>query len=110
MGAESATFRVLLRMQIRPGMEADFEQTWLDVGGVITSQPANLGQWLMRGVEEAGVYYIISDWVDEPRFREFERSDAHVEHRRRLHPYRSGGSMTTTRVVYHLEGAGVATR
>lgn len=101
-------FRVLLRMQIKPGMEQGFERTWLDVGSVITDHPANLGQWLMKSAEEEGIYYIVSDWADETRFREFERSDEHIDHRQRLHPFRSGGSMTTMRVVYHLTGAGVA--
>lgn len=31
----------------------------------------------MRCSDEAGVYYIMSDWVDEPRFREFEHSWEH---------------------------------
>lgn len=98
-------FRVMLRMHIHPGMEAEFEKVWHSVGDVITRQPANLGQWLMASEDEPGVYYIISDWVDEPSFREFEHSAEHVEHRQKLHPYRSGGSMTTMRIVYHLRGA-----
>jgi heme-degrading monooxygenase HmoA len=97
-------FRVLLRMQIKPGMEADFERVWLEIGDSVTSHPANLGQWLARG-DEDGVYYIVSDWVDEPKFREFETSDRHLEHRQKLHPYRSGGSMATMRIVAHLEGS-----
>ncbi|GII80974.1 antibiotic biosynthesis monooxygenase [Sphaerisporangium rufum] len=101
------TFRVMLRMQIIPGKEADFERTWLGIGDVITEHPANRGQWLMRGAEEESVYYIISDWVDEPRFREFETSAEHLEHRTKLHPYRSGGSMTTMTVVAHLAGSAV---
>ena len=98
-------FRVMLRMQIRPGMEADFEREWLAVGDSVTGHPANLGQWLSRSAEEDGVYHIVSDWVDEARFREFEHSDGHLVHRQRLHPFRSGGSMTTMHVVAHLPGA-----
>jgi heme-degrading monooxygenase HmoA len=98
-------FRVMLRMQIKPGMEADFERVWLKIGDSVTSHPANLGQWLSRSAEEPGVYYIVSDWADEPRFREFEHSDGHLAHRQKLHPFRSGGSMTTMRVVAHLPGA-----
>jgi heme-degrading monooxygenase HmoA len=97
-------FRVMLRMQIKPGMGADFERVWREVGDSVTAHPANLGQWLSRSVEEEDVYYIVSDWVDEPRFREFEHSDRHIEHRQLLHPYRSGGSMTTMHVVAHLVG------
>jgi len=103
----SQRFRVMLQMQIKPGMEDEFERVWLEVGDSVTSHPANLGQWLSRSQDEDGVYYIVSDWVDESRFREFEHSDRHLEHRQKLHPYRSGGSMTTMRVVHSLTGAGL---
>lgn len=98
-------FRVMLRMQINPGMEQDFERVWLDVGDVITGHPANRGQWLSRSLDEQDVYYIVSDWVGEPEFREFESSNEHVEHRAKLHPFRYGGSMTTMSVVAHLPRA-----
>jgi heme-degrading monooxygenase HmoA len=101
-------FRVMLRMVIRPGLEREFEETWRAVGDAVTGHPANLGQWLCRSAEEPGVYYIFSDWADEPRFREFEHSDRHLGHRTRLHPYRSGGSMTTMRVVYDLAPTGAS--
>jgi len=102
---QQSTFRVMLRMTIHPGMEREFEQTWHRVGSAIVAHPANLGHWLSRSTEEESVYYVVSDWVYEPRFREFEHSAAHVEHRTKLHPYRSGGSMTTMRVVYGMTGA-----
>lgn len=101
----STTFRVMLRMNIHPGMEQDFEQAWHRVGSIIVQHPANLGHWLSRSAEEDSVYYVVSDWVDEAQFREFEHSDAHVEHRTKLHPYRSSGSMTTMQVVYGMTGA-----
>lgn len=100
--ATSTAFRVMLRMQLKPGAAADFERTWADIGDSVTSHPANLGQWLARSHDEDDVYYIVSDWVDEPRFREFELSDKHLEHRQKLHPYRSGGSMATMTVVAFL--------
>ncbi|MGC4769689.1 antibiotic biosynthesis monooxygenase family protein [Micromonospora sp. DT44] len=99
------SFRVMLRMEIRPGMAADFERVWREVGDSVTSHPANLGQWLSRGAEEEDIYYIVSDWVGEREFREFETSDRHLRHREKLHPYRSGGSMTTMHVVAHLDGS-----
>ncbi|WP_410663315.1 antibiotic biosynthesis monooxygenase family protein [Amycolatopsis sp. lyj-84] len=99
-----AAFRVMLRMQIKPGAEDDFERVWLEIGDSVTSHPANLGQWLSRA-EEEGVYYIVSDWVSEPLFREFETSERHLEHRQKLHPFRSGGSMSTMSVVAYLPGA-----
>ncbi|MEU6721762.1 antibiotic biosynthesis monooxygenase family protein [Nonomuraea sp. NPDC046802] len=97
------TFRVMLRMQIKPGVEREFEQTWLRVGKAITEHPANQGQWLSKSTEEEGIYYIVSDWDDEPRFREFETSEQHLNHRVQLHPYRSGGSMVTMDVVYAMD-------
>ncbi|MFF8844579.1 antibiotic biosynthesis monooxygenase family protein [Streptomyces sp. NPDC015127] len=111
-GADSAVFRVLLRMEIHTGSERDFEETWLEVGDAVTGHPGNLAQWLLRGAagEKEGrgsVYYIVSDWIDEPSFRAFESSAAHVRHRELLHPYRGAGSMTTMNMVYALRGAGV---
>ncbi|MFC4533227.1 antibiotic biosynthesis monooxygenase family protein [Sphaerisporangium dianthi] len=102
---DTGVFRVMLRMEVLPGKGAEFEKVWHDSAATITGQPANLGQWLSRSAEEDGVYYIVSDWLDEERFRAYERSQAHLEHRGRLHPYRSSGAMTTMRVVYDLAGA-----
>lgn len=101
-------FRVLLTMHVHEGMEEAFEKTWHSVADAVTGHPANLGHWLMRSTEGPSntVYYIGSDWVDEERFREFERSDIHLEHRARLHPYRSSGSIATMRVLHHKTGAG----
>jgi heme-degrading monooxygenase HmoA/ribosome-associated toxin RatA of RatAB toxin-antitoxin module len=99
-------FRVLLRAEIVEGKEKQFEETWREIGEVITGQSANLGQWLMRSQDEPGVYYIISDWTDEERFRVFERSEEHVEHRSKLQPFRTKGSMVTTHVVAELTKAG----
>lgn len=100
MGA--TTFRVMLRMNVKPGAETDYERTWLEVGQAITGHPANLGQWLLRADGEDNVYFIVSDWTDEASFREFERSDAHVAHRTKLHPYRTGGEMWTMRLVHEM--------
>ncbi len=100
-------FRVMLTMRIVPGREREFEETWLSIGNAVTSHPANLGQWLARSSDEPHTYLIVSDWVDEPQFREFERSDGHLRHRERLHPLREGGTMTTMAVLHHLTGDGV---
>lgn len=97
-----AAFRVMLRIQTHPGVGADFERVWLEVGNSVTEHPANRGQWLLRSSDEDDVYFIMSDWVDEPGFREFEQSDRHIEHRQKLHPYRIGGTMATMNVVHHL--------
>lgn len=101
-------FRVTLRMEVHPGRGEEFERAWCAGAEVITGQRANLGQWLSRSADEADVYYIVSDWVDEPGFREYEHSAEHLEHRERLHPYRAAGSMTTMHVLHDLVGAGAA--
>nr|AIW63016.1 monooxygenase [uncultured bacterium BAC-AB1442/1414/561] len=95
-------FRILLRMEIRPDRCREFEQTWLKVGSAVTNDPGNLAQWLLRGHAEENVYYIVSDWVDEPSFRRFENSPEHVEHRAHLHPFRLTGTMVTMESVYRL--------
>ncbi|UNO40775.1 antibiotic biosynthesis monooxygenase family protein [Streptomyces sp. MST-110588] len=98
-------FRVLLRMELHPGREKEFEEAWTAGADVITSQPANLGQWLAASTEEPSVYYIVSDWTDEAGFREYELSETHLEHRKRLHPYRKSGSMSVMTVIRSMTGA-----
>ncbi|MCZ4097832.1 MULTISPECIES: antibiotic biosynthesis monooxygenase family protein [Streptomyces] len=107
-GTDAPPFRVILRMEIRPGAAVNFEHAWLEVARVIALDPANLGQVLVRSAEEEFVYYVFTDWIDEPSFRAFERSEAHVEHRRRLKPFRVGGQMILSQIVYDLGGLGAA--
>lgn len=91
-------FRVMLTLEVDPGLAAEFEQVWQDGAAVITGHPANLGHWLARSTATEHRYYIVSDWVDEKSFRAFESSGAHLEHRARLHPYRRTGAFDTMRV------------
>lgn len=104
--ADANIFRVTLRMEVHPGRGPEFEQAWYDGAEVITGQPANLGQWLSRSADEDDIYYIVSDWVDEPSFRTYELSDEHLVHRQKLHPYRRTGSMITMHVLHDLSGVG----
>ncbi|WP_406379414.1 antibiotic biosynthesis monooxygenase family protein [Streptomyces sp. NBC_01618] len=97
-------FRVMLRMEVRAGLEKEFEQAWHEGTDAVTGHPANLGQWLSRATDEDSTYYIVSDWLDEPRFRKFENSPEHLEHRAKLHPFRSGGSFHTMEIVAHIGG------
>ncbi|WP_039785968.1 antibiotic biosynthesis monooxygenase family protein [Actinoalloteichus spitiensis] len=97
-----SVFRVLLRIEVHPGMSEGFERAWAEVGAAATTHPANLGQWLGRDAENPDVYWVQSDWVDAAGFHEFEHSQRHVVHRRNLGPFRAGGSMTTMTVLTHL--------
>ncbi len=101
-------FRVMLRMEVKPGLEAEFEREWHQGTDAVTGHPANLGQWLSRDTAVEGTYWIVSDWLDEPRFRAFESSPAHLEHRAKLHPFRSGGSFHTSEVLAHIAGRAAA--
>ncbi|MFF3327791.1 NAD(P)-binding domain-containing protein [Streptomyces sp. NPDC002889] len=101
--AETPLFRVILRMEIKPGTQDEFESTWWEVGSAIARQPANRGQTLSRTTEgDRSVYYVVTDWLDEASFRTFELSQDHVEHRRRLGKYRTKGDMITTQTVYDI--------
>jgi heme-degrading monooxygenase HmoA len=93
------SFRVALTVQVKPGLEDDFERAWLSGRDIIAGHPANRGHWLCRSTTDPATWYVTSDWSDEPSFREFERSEAHLEHRQQLHPYRVGGAMATMTVV-----------
>lgn len=95
--------RVLLRFEIEPGQEQEFEKTWLSVAAGIAAQPANLAQSLHRGVDEASTYYVLTDWRDRDSFTAFETSAAHQENLRRLRPFRRGGWMHTMNVAYTLD-------
>lgn len=106
--ADQRVFRVMLRMVIHPGMEAKFEETWHQVGHTITADPANIRQWLSRDAEDQSVYYVVSDWVDERGFRKFERSEQHLEHRTKLHPFRASATMASMHVVFEMIGAAYA--
>lgn len=102
-------FRVLLRMDVKPGMADAFVKAWTDNTDAVTGHPANLGQSLARSTEEDDVFYILSEWTSEEAFREFETSPAHLEHRQRLHPYRSGGSIVFLDLVAEVPAADAGT-
>jgi heme-degrading monooxygenase HmoA len=102
MPTEKQVFRVELRMEINPGMAAEFEKAWLTGAELIASEPANLDQWLCASAEEPDVYHVTSDWVDEASFRGYERSERHLAVRTGLRPFRVGGSMRTATVVHQV--------
>ncbi|MFJ7491554.1 antibiotic biosynthesis monooxygenase family protein [Streptomyces sp. NPDC097727] len=92
-------FRVLLTVQVKPGMEADFERVWAEGSKEVTAQSANLGHSLARSAREESVYYVASDWTDKDSFLAFESSPEHIAHREKLHPYRTGGSLAMMHLV-----------
>jgi len=101
---DSLPFRVMLRMETVPGLGAEFEKVWEEVGRGIAGQPGNLAQSLGRSADEADVYYVVTDWTDAASFHRFEHGEEHVLNRRRLQPYRRGGEMRLTETVCLLRG------
>ncbi|MGC9535665.1 antibiotic biosynthesis monooxygenase family protein [Streptomyces sp. UG1] len=99
MAGQVGSFRVLLTVQVKPGLEAEFEKVWAQGSKEVTAQPANLGHTLARSAQEESVYYVVSDWTDRESFLSFESSPEHVRHREKLHPYRTGGSLAMMHLV-----------
>jgi heme-degrading monooxygenase HmoA len=95
----TATFRVLLTVEVKPGRAADFEQEWRSGDHEVAGQPANRGHWLARSDAQENTYYVVSDWTDEPSFRAFENSEAHLAHRVTMRPYLANGAMATMTLV-----------
>ncbi|MFG2332153.1 antibiotic biosynthesis monooxygenase family protein [Streptomyces sp. NPDC048604] len=85
--------RVLLRIRILPGREAEFEELWLSHSRTVRTFPDNHGQQLLRLSGETGSYTVLTDWTDEPTFRAFEQSPEQQAYLQRLWPMRAGGEM-----------------
>lgn len=105
----AGAFRVSLRVEVRPGRDLEFIEAWVEGARLIAAEPANIGQWLARGDEESGVFYITSDWTSRDEFRRYEHSGLHLAHRQALDLYRKAGSMTTMQTIHYLPGAGGGT-
>ncbi|MEU8523370.1 antibiotic biosynthesis monooxygenase family protein [Streptomyces sp. NBC_01216] len=85
--------RVLLRIRIKPGHEAEFEELWLAHSQTVRTFPDNHGQQLLRESGEPGGFTVLTDWTDEPAFRAFEKSPEQQTYLQRLWPMREGGEM-----------------
>ncbi|HEY9373885.1 antibiotic biosynthesis monooxygenase family protein [Streptomyces sp.] len=85
--------RVLLRIRITPGREAEFEELWRGHAETVRRFPDNHGQQLLRLRGETGDYTVLTDWTDEPSFRAFEQSAEQQAYLQLLWPMRAGGEM-----------------
>lgn len=100
--------RVLLRIRIVPGREAEFEQLWRSHAQTVRRFPDNHGQQLLRLSGETGHYTVLTDWTDEPSFRAFERSAEQQAYLQRLWPMRAGGEMQLLEPLHELSPAAAA--
>jgi heme-degrading monooxygenase HmoA len=104
-GGDGATvtgdaLRVLLRIEVQPGREDEFERVWRQHAEFVRGLADNRGQALYRDRAAGNAYVVETDWADEGAFRAFERSEPQQEYLRRLWPMRAGGSMALlTRLV-----------
>ncbi|MGW4200408.1 putative quinol monooxygenase [Streptomyces sp. NPDC004726] len=94
--------RVLLRIEITAGREAEFEELWRDHARTVRAFPDNHGQQLLRQAGEPGHYTVLTDWTDEPSFRAFEQSPEQQAYLRRLWPMRSSGEMRLLEPLHEL--------
>jgi heme oxygenase (mycobilin-producing) len=97
--ADSAPFRVLLRIRTCPGAGPAFERAWQLGADLIARQAGHLGQWLAVSTEDPDTYYVVSDWADEASFRSYECGTVHAGHLARLRPHRAAGEMRTMSVL-----------
>lgn len=97
-------YRMQLRVTIEPADQAEFEKAWLDMAALAERQPANLGQWLCRDLDDAGVYHVISDWTDRAAFRAFTATPGHAEHTARLRELWRDRSVAAMSIVHGLPG------
>lgn len=104
----TAGLRVLLRIDIAPGREAEFEELWRSHAEYIRALADNHGQQLLRLHGGSGSYTVLTDWTDEPSFRAFEQSAEQQAYLKRLWPLRAGGEMRLLEPLYELTPAALA--
>jgi heme oxygenase (mycobilin-producing) len=102
-------FRVMLRMRIRPGAGAQFEEIIGDIACAVAARAGNLGQQVYREASDPLVYYVFSDWVDDKAFWVHESSAEHRSRIARMGPVRVESSMSTMQLVNDL-GEGISRR
>jgi heme-degrading monooxygenase HmoA len=99
-----SVFRAVLQMQIHPGLEVEFERVWLELDRHLAGDPGSLQRSLLRSATEDGVYFLVSDWVNEAAFRAFENGPVHLALGTRLHPYRAAASSSAMYLVHQVTG------
>jgi quinol monooxygenase YgiN len=73
----AATYRILLEVRVDAARGAELERTWRRMAAVAARRPENIAQSLARDRAEPGVYFVISDWVDEASYDRFARAPEH---------------------------------
>lgn len=83
------SLRSVIRFQVKPGREADFEAAFAETGMLTRPRelPGFRGAELVRSLADAGEYLVIGVWDDAETYREWQArsaADAPKEALRRL--------------------------
>ncbi|WP_226367038.1 antibiotic biosynthesis monooxygenase [Pseudonocardia sp. ICBG162] len=85
----SAGFRAVIELEMTGTDAVRFVAEWPRMAEEVAEAPGCLEQWLF-GPDRDGVV-IMSDWVDEDAFHDFEAGPVHAAHRTRIASVRTGG-------------------
>lgn len=94
--------RAVLRMEIRPEDNAEFERVWRAVAGAVSEHWGVLQQTLVRDGEGENAYLVISDWPNSEEFRLFERSEEQDRLTAPLRKLRSSASLSVYEVIEQI--------
>lgn len=92
-------------MLVQEGSEHAFEETWAAVAPDIARFPGNLGQTLLRDIDEPRRYLITSDWITQDALRAFECSATRQQLSARLDGLRESARKDVLSLITHLKGA-----
>jgi 2-polyprenyl-6-methoxyphenol hydroxylase-like FAD-dependent oxidoreductase/heme-degrading monooxygenase HmoA len=96
--------RTLLRMRVREGAEAQFEEAWRTAAAQIATVPGNIRQELMRDSTDPRTFLIAADWADKAAVDAFGRSSAREALTAALRDLREDADRSTFDVLYGLTG------
>jgi 2-polyprenyl-6-methoxyphenol hydroxylase-like FAD-dependent oxidoreductase/heme-degrading monooxygenase HmoA len=96
--------RTLLRMRVREGAEAEFEEAWRAAAAQIAGVPGNIRQELLRDSTDPRTFLIAADWADKAAVDAFGRSSAREALTAALRDLREDADRSTFDVLYGLTG------
>lgn len=94
--------RTILTMVVREGCEEPFEAAWAASTAAIGGQPGQLGQALMREVDQPRHYVLTGDWESLAALRAFEGSAARAAFSASVEPLRESARKAVVEVIDHV--------
>ncbi len=95
--------RAILRMRVREGCEAEFENAWRQAAAEISRVPGNLRQELSRDTAETRDFVITSEWTDKEALELFGRSAARDRLTSALRDLRESADRSTFEVLHVVD-------